>query len=101
MVPLASPPLRHRDDPVPGAVHRGHHSRYHRFFSDAAWSLDDLYEALARRPSRPSTPKARISLGGDDTLCRKRGLTIFGTGMHHDPLISSRNGPGSAGGTTG
>ena len=21
---------------------------------------------------------------------RKRGLTIFGTGMHHDPLLSSR-----------
>ena len=29
----------------------------------------------------------------DDTLCRKRGLTIYGTGMHHDPLISSRAKP--------
>ena len=29
-----------------GAVHCGHHSRYHRFFSNAAWSIDDLYEAL-------------------------------------------------------
>src|SRR4051812_38798764 len=32
-----------------GAVHHGHHSRYHRFFSDAAWSIDDLYAVLARR----------------------------------------------------
>lgn len=29
----------------------------------------------------------------DDTLCRKRGLTVYGTGMHHDPLISSRAKP--------
>jgi hypothetical protein len=26
----------------------------------------------------------------DDTLCRKRGLTLYGAGMHYDPLISSR-----------
>jgi hypothetical protein len=32
-----------------GATRRGHHSRYHRLFSNAAWSVDDLYEALARR----------------------------------------------------
>jgi hypothetical protein len=31
-----------------------------------------------------------IELAVDDTLCRKRGLTIYGTGMHHDPLIPSR-----------
>ena len=26
----------------------------------------------------------------DDTLCRKRGLTLYGAGMHYDPLIPSR-----------
>jgi hypothetical protein len=72
------------------AVHRGHHSRYHRFFSDAAWSIDDLYDALARRAVRDFYPEGAIVTGVDDSLCRKRGLTIFGTGMHHDPLISSR-----------
>jgi hypothetical protein len=76
-----------------GAVHRGHHSRYHRFFSDAAWSIDDLYEALARDAVRTFIPEGAIELGVDDTLCRRRGLTIFGTGMHHDPLISSRKRP--------
>jgi hypothetical protein len=73
-----------------GAVHRGHHSRYHRFFSNAAWSIDDLYEALARRAIATFCPDGIIELAVDDTLCRKRGLTIFGTGMHHDPLLSSR-----------
>src|SRR5437899_9463114 len=29
----------------------------------------------------------------DDTLCRKRGLMLYGVGMHHDPLISSRAKP--------
>jgi hypothetical protein len=73
-----------------GATHRGHHSRYHRFFSNAAWSVDDLYEALARRAIATFYPEGLIELGVDDTLCRKRGLSIFGTGMHHDPLLSSR-----------
>jgi len=72
------------------AVHRGHHSRYHRFFSGAAWSVDDLYETLALRAVQEFYPSGTIVLAVDDTLCRKRGLTIFGTGMHHDPLISSR-----------
>jgi hypothetical protein len=73
-----------------GAVHRGHHSRYHRLFANAAWSIDDLYESLALEVVATFCAEGTIELGVDDTLCRKRGLTIFGTGMHHDPLISSR-----------
>ena len=38
-------------------------------------------------------PTGIIELAVDDTLCRKRGLTVYGTGMHHDPLISSRAKP--------
>ena len=66
---------------------------YHRFFSNAAWSIDDLYESLARDAIRTFFPEGIIELGVDDTLCRRRGLTIFGTGMHHDPLNSSRKLP--------
>jgi DDE superfamily endonuclease len=74
-----------------GAVSDGHHSRYHRFFAHAAWSIDDLFESLAREVVATFYPEGtRIALGIDDTLCRKRGLAIFGTGMHHDPLRSSR-----------
>jgi len=38
-------------------------------------------------------PTGLIEMAVDDTLCRKRGLTVYGTGMHHDPLISSRAKP--------
>jgi hypothetical protein len=73
-----------------GSTHRGHHSRYHRFFSHARWSLDALCRVLARFLVAVFVPRGLIELAVDDTLCRKRGLTVYGTGMHHDPLISSR-----------
>jgi hypothetical protein len=81
-----------------GAVPRGHHSRYHRFFSNAAWSIDDLLESLAREAVRTFYPEGPIALGVEDTLGRKRGLTLFGTGLHHDPLLSSRTRPHVSGG---
>src|SRR4051794_22183253 len=71
-------------------VHRGHHSRYHRLFANAARAIDDLFEALAGEAVAAFCPEGTLELGVDDTLCRKRGLTIFGTGMHHGPLVSSR-----------
>src|SRR5437868_6476846 len=76
-----------------GSTHQGHHSRYHRFFSHARWSLDALCLVLARLLVAVFVPVGLIELAVDDTLCRKRGLTVYGTGMHHDPLISSRAKP--------
>jgi len=76
-----------------GSTREGHHSRYHRFFSQAVWSLDALSCALAKLMIGVFAPAGLIELAGDDTLCRKRGLTVYGTGMHHDPLISSRAKP--------
>jgi hypothetical protein len=73
-----------------GSTHDGHHSCYHRFFSDAVWSLDCLWYYLARLLLATFAPFGLVELAGDDTLCRKRGLTIYGGGMHHDPLLSSR-----------
>jgi hypothetical protein len=73
-----------------GHVGDGHWSRYHRFFSHAAWCLDTLCRFLARLLVATFAPTGTILLAGDDTLCRKRGLTLYGAGMHHDPLISSR-----------
>jgi hypothetical protein len=73
-----------------GRVGYGHWCRYHRFFSHAAWSLDTLCMLLARVLVARFVPTGPILLGGDDTLCRKRGLTLFGAGMHHDPLMSSK-----------
>jgi SRSO17 transposase len=76
-----------------GNVANGHWSRFHRFFSDAAWDLDTLNMCLALLVARILSPTGIILLAVDDTLCRKRGLTIYGTGMHHDPLISSKAKP--------
>ncbi len=73
-----------------GAVGQGHWCRFHRFFSHAAWALDSLCRILARVLVAHFVPSGPIVLGGDDTLCRKRGLTLYGAGMHHDPLYSSK-----------
>jgi len=73
------------------SVGNGHFSDYHRFFSHAKWDIDNLWKHLARLLiDRCVGPDAVIILAGDDTLCRKSGLGLFGAGMHHDPLISSR-----------
>jgi len=73
-----------------GSTRRGHYCRYHRFFSKSAWTLDMLSWALAKLLINLFAPTGIVYLAVDDTLCRKRGLTVYGTGMHHDPLISSR-----------
>lgn len=76
-----------------GSVHAGHFCRYHRFFSQADWELDAMSKVLATLVFRVFVPTGLVVLAVDDTLCRKRGLTVYGTGMHHDPLISSRAKP--------
>lgn len=68
----------------------GHWSRFHRFFSHYAWSLDDLCLVLVRLLIAAFAATGIIDLAVDDTLCRKRGLHLFGAGMHHDPLVSSK-----------
>ena len=73
-----------------GSVGNGHHSRYHNFFSKSSWMLGAVSELLARLLVDWFVSTGVIELAIDDTLCRKRGLTVYGTGMHHDPLISSR-----------
>jgi len=76
-----------------GNIGNGHWCRFHRFFSHAAWDLDALSLLLAKLVVRLLTPGATLLWAVDDTLCRKRGLTLYGAGMHHDPLISSRAKP--------
>ncbi len=73
-----------------GNVGTGHWSRFHRFFSHASWDLDDLSMVLAKLVTTILAPGATFLWAVDDTLCRKRGLTLYGAGMHYDPLISSR-----------
>jgi hypothetical protein len=74
-----------------GHVGDGHWSRFHRFFSHAAWDIDTFSMHLAKLVVTVLAPGALITWAVDDTLCRKRGLTLYGAGMHYDPLISSRS----------
>lgn len=71
-----------------GGVQR-HHSAFHRIFSDAQWSIDTVglavYDLI-----RKLLPQITVFLAGDDTLLNRRGLRMFGAGMHRDPLLSSR-----------
>ena len=73
-----------------GRVGDGHWSRFHRFFSHAAWDIDTFSTRLAKLVVTILAPGATFFWAVDDTLCRKRGLTLYGAGMHYDPLISSR-----------
>jgi len=74
-----------------GAVQKKHYSAFHRFFSRARWSLDEVSRILLSLALQFIPEDSPVWLVLDDTLCRKRGLHIFGTCMHHDPLISCRN----------
>jgi hypothetical protein len=74
-----------------GNVGNGHWCRFQRFFSHAASDLDTLSLHLAKLIVAILAPRATLSWAVDDTLCRKRGLTLYGAGMHYDPLISSRS----------
>jgi hypothetical protein len=76
-----------------GKVGCGHWCRFHRFFSHAAWELDPLAMVLAKLVVTILASGAQTYWAVDDTLCRKRGLTLYGAGMHYDPLISSRAKP--------
>lgn len=77
------------------AVGQKHYCSFHRVFCAAQWSLDELslcvfslVLAFLRAASGPSS--GPVMLAVDDTLARKRGLRVYGAGMHHDPLLSSR-----------
>lgn len=67
-----------------------HHSSFHRVFAAARWSLDAFGLAVFRLIEPYLDEDQPVLLSLDDTLARKFGLKIFGAGMHHDPLQSSR-----------
>lgn len=72
-----------------GQIGKKHHSVFHRVFAKARWSLDRLglavFEVL--RPFCGET----VFLAVDDTLANKRGPKVFGSGMHYEPMLSSRS----------
>lgn len=67
-----------------------HHSAFHRVFAAARWSLDAFGLTVFRLIEPWLDEEGAVLLSLDDTLVHKRGLKIFGAGMHHDSLLSSR-----------
>jgi DDE superfamily endonuclease len=69
-----------------------HHAAFHRVFSAARWSLDQLGLIVFLLIKR-LLPEGTVKLSLDDTEAHKRGLKVYGVGMHHDPLLSTRKQP--------
>ena len=73
-----------------GAVDLKSYSTFHRFFNRARWSIDEAGRLVFALVLRLVPPNQVIRLVVDDTLCKKGGQHIFGTGMHRDALASTR-----------
>ena len=73
-----------------GAVGEKHFSVYHRFFSRANWGLDAVGRVVFKLALGFAPEGRPVLLAVDDTLGRKTGRHIWGAGMHHDPLRSTR-----------
>lgn len=64
-----------------------HWAGFYRVFSAARWSLDRVGLAVF---DLVTGGMRTVFLAGDDTLLSRCGKKVFGTGMHRDPLLSSR-----------
>jgi len=75
-----------------GELNRRHVSTFHRFFSTAQWSLDQVGLVVASL-ALSFIPGALLIALLDDTLARKTGKHICLASMHFDPLLSSARRP--------
>ena len=64
-------------------------SCYHRFFSQARWSVDEIGRIVLQLVLKFIPQDAPVVVAVDDTLNRKTGKRIWAAGMHHDPLRST------------
>lgn len=63
-------------------------SCYHRFFSQARWTIDSMGRVIVAMALKFIPKDAPIVAAVDDTLNRKTGKRIWAAGMHHDPILS-------------
>jgi DDE superfamily endonuclease len=75
-----------------GVAGMQHHAAFHRVFSAARWSLDQL-GLIVFLLLKELLPEGTVKLSLDDTEAHKRGLKVYGVGMHHDPMLSTRKQP--------
>ena len=75
-----------------GVAGRLHHAAFHRVFSAAKWSLDQL-GLIVFGLLEVLVPEGTVRLSLDDTEAHKRGHKVYGVGMHRDALLSTRKQP--------
>jgi hypothetical protein len=66
-----------------------HWAAFHRFFSRAVWSVDDLGKTVLGLLA-PLCSAGWIEVALDDTLAPKKGRRVFGASMHVEPVRSTR-----------
>ncbi len=67
-----------------------HHTRAHRFFSHARWSVEELGLRIAVLiVERLTEPGAPVLVAVDDTLLHRVGRKIHGVFWHHDATANS------------
>jgi len=66
-------------------IRAAHHARFYRFFSQARWEMDVLWERLVRLLSEKLLAGSeRIEVVIDETAQKKTGAKIYGAGMVYD-----------------
>jgi len=67
-----------------------HLSTYHRFFSTARWSPDDLWRVFLVHVVVPNlVPEGPIAIAADDTTCEKYGRRVAYAGRYRDAVRSN------------
>ena len=74
-----------------GASRLWHHSRAHRFFSRAVWSLDQVsMTLLALIVQTLLPPGVALLIAVDDTLFTRSGRKVAAAGWHHDAATKTK-----------
>jgi hypothetical protein len=74
-------------------IRAAHHARFHRFFSQARWAMDNLWEGLVRLlGEKLLAGLERIEVVIDETAQKKTGAKIYGAGMVYDNRPKSKKG---------
>ena len=75
-------------------IRAAHHARFHRFFSQARWEMDALWEKLVRLLSEKLLAAGEgMEVVIDETAQRRTGGKIYGVGMVYDNRPQARKGP--------
>jgi len=74
-------------------IRAAHHARFHRFFSQARWEMDVLWERLVRLLSEKLLACTEwMEVAIDETAQKKTGAKIYGVGMVYDNRPKSAKG---------